>query len=298
MKKPATPAQAYCSQVCLEAEEPLAGTAVRVDVWIMLEYRRAWQAKALNNNTLEAATNSWIEKTVAAFAEQGLVARPQLIRRPQRSDGMALFVARDGQLSGIVVEDEQGLQKLDLLNNTLPAVPGPQYFVCTNAKRDLCCAKFGRPTFAALHKLVPDRVWQTTHVGGHRYAPNVLALPQAELYGRVMASDVPEFLTATEHHRVAVEFLRGNTSYSKIAQSAEHRLLSQNPVATNTASISNPETLKLIRETENSATFSSAKGVTEVSVLPDNKPLRVMPSCGKPQELIYPLVARVRELED
>lgn len=260
---------------------------MQVDVWIMLEYRRAWQAKALNDNTLTALTNSWVETTVAAFAEQGLKARPQFIRRPQRSEGITLLVAQHGKLSGTILDDEQALQKLDLVNSELPTVAGPQYFVCTNAKRDLCCARFGRPTFAALHKQLPDRAWQTTHVGGHRYAPNVLALPQANMYGRVMADDVPNFLNATENNQVATEFLRGNTSYSKLAQTAEQHLL-----ALDSAQAAE---LKLLRESDSSATFATATGVKEVSVKPDSTALKVLPSCGKSEELFHPLVATVQE---
>jgi len=292
MKKQAIDTKSYCSQVCLEAEEPLAGTAVQVDVWIMLEYRRAWQAKALKNNTLAAATNDWLEKTVAAFAEQDLVARPQFIRRPQRSDQIALFVAREGQLGGLSVENEQALLELDLVNNQLPTVAGPQYFVCTNAKRDLCCAKFGRPTFAALHKQIPDRSWQTTHVGGHRYAPNILALPQGAMYGRVMADDVSRFLTNTEKNEVAIEFLRGNTNFSKPAQLAEYSLLNDSKQNTAGSQHEKTEMPKLLGETDSTVTFATAQGVTEVSVEPGEKSLKILPSCGKPEELIYPLVAR------
>lgn len=296
MKKQIIDTKTYCSQVCLEADEPMAGTAVQVDVWIMLEYRRAWQAKALKTNTLEAATNAWIDNTVAAFKAKGLVARPQFIRRPQRQPGIALFVAQQGKLSGLTVEDEQALQKLDLVNLSLPAVAGPQYFVCTNAKRDLCCAKFGRPTFAALHKMLPDRAWQTTHVGGHRYAPNILVLPDANMYGRVMETDVAEFLSATEHKQVAAPFLRGNTAYSKLAQCAEHALLSQRESSLSEKSkvdtaATDTEAHKLLRETDSRVTFSTPEGVREFLVEQAKDSLRILPSCGKPEELIYPLTA-------
>ena len=280
--------QSYCSQICLEANEPLAGTAVQVDVWIILEYRRAWQAKALKDNALNAATNTWIDQTVTAFKDKGLVARPQFIRRPQRSEGIALFVAQQGKLYGLTVEDEQALQKLDLVSLGLPVVVGPQYFVCTNAKRDLCCAKFGRPTFAALHKLVPDRTWQTTHVGGHRYAPNILALPEANMYGRVMETDVAQFLSYTEHKQVALKFLRGNTAYSKLAQCAEHALAADSEEQ-------NAQAHKLLRETDSTVTFSTQEGVREVSVEQAKESLQVLPSCGKPEELIYPLIASIKE---
>lgn len=309
MKKPVIDTQSYCSQICLEANEPLAGTAVQVDVWIILEYRRAWQAKALKDNALNAATNTWIDQTVTAFKDKGLVARPQFIRRPQRSEGIALFVAQQGKLYGLTVEDEQALQKLDLVSLGLPVVVGPQYFVCTNAKRDLCCAKFGRPTFAALHKLVPDRTWQTTHVGGHRYAPNILALPEANMYGRVMATDVAQFLSFTEHNQVALKFLRGNTAYSKLAQCAEHALLLEKENKKESAKEGqskhrdagpeeDAEAHKLLRETGSTVTFSTQEGVREVLVEPAKESLRILPSCGKPEELIYPLIATLNRKEE
>ncbi len=283
----------YCSELCLEANEPLAGTALHVDVWIMLEYRRAWQANALESNTLLDATNEWLKQTVLSFAAQGLVARPQFMRRPQKSAAMQLIVSRGDKLTGIALEREQDLHGLDVLRTELPDIAGPQYFVCTNAKRDLCCAKFGRPTFAALHRAIPDRVWQTTHVGGHRYAPNVLALPVAALYGRVMAEDVPRFLQSTERKQLAHEFLRGRTAYSKIAQVAEHTLARQ--LSTAEVGEQLPADLKLLRESEQTATFATPNGVREVVVQKSDTPLRVLASCGKPAELIYPLIGRLSE---
>ena len=251
----------------------------------MLEYRRAWQAKALSNNTLLDETNEWLKQTVESFAAIGLIARPQFIRRPERSDTMQLLVARDGKISGIAVERETELHSLNLVSTKLPEVAGPQYFVCTNAKRDVCCAKFGRPTFAALHRAVPDRAWQTTHVGGHRYAPNVLSLPQGTLYGRVMADDVARFLQQTERNEVAREFLRGQTLYSKVAQTAEHALATQLAEDGSNA--------KLIRETDSSATFATDKGVHEVEVTASQTAIKIVPSCGKPAEEVRPLIARL-----
>lgn len=251
----------------------------------MLEYRRAWQAKALNNNTLLDETNEWLQQCVESFAAVGLIARPQFIRRPERSDTMQLLVARDGQLHGLALEREQDLHSLDLVSTQLPEVSGPQYFVCTNAKRDVCCAKFGRPTFAALHREVPDRAWQTTHVGGHRYAPNVLSLPQGALYGRVMADDVPRFLQQTECNEIAREFLRGQTLHSKVVQTAEHALATRSTTAATNA--------QLLRETDSSATFATDQGIQEVIVTSSEVAIEILPSCGKSTESTHPLIAHL-----
>jgi len=268
--------QPSCADTCLASGEPLAGTAIRVDVWLMLEYRRAWQAKATDNNTLSPATQSWLNQTVDSFASKGLTARVQFIRRPQRQQGRQLFVARNGQLEGQVVDTDAELAELDLLATQLPALTDTQYFVCTNAKRDICCARLGRPTYAALHQLVPGRAWQTTHVGGHRYAPNILVLPQAALYGRVTPKDVSGFMRTVEAGELDRRFLRGRTTFSALAQVVEAQL--------NTAQ-------ELLAETAESATFATPDGPQTLAVTQDPE-IMVLPSCGKPEKPFRVLRAR------
>ena len=67
----------------------------------------------------------------------------------------------------------------------------PIYAVCAHGTHDACCAIRGRPVAAALDQLRPGRVWECSHVGGDRFAANVLVLPSGVLYGRVVASDRP-----------------------------------------------------------------------------------------------------------
>jgi len=190
---------------------------------------------------------------------------------------MMLFVSRAGRLGGVAVATESDLQQLDVVSTPLPEVKDPQYFVCVNAKRDICCAKFGRPTYAALHEALGGRAWQTTHVGGHRYAPNILALPQSALYGRVMPDDVPEFLAATENNRLARSFLRGQTRYSATAQVAEHAI---------------SDAQELLSETEDQATFATPDGAQTITVGPAAQSMEVLPSCGKGHKTITPLIAQ------
>ena len=100
-------------------------------------------------------------------------------------------------------------------------INAPQYLVCTNGQRDLCCARFGLPVYNALTERVGQRAWQVTHLGGHRFAPNVLTLPDACLYGRVHAGGVDEFLSLTESGAVDFSRLRGRTCYPSVVQAGE-----------------------------------------------------------------------------
>lgn len=63
--------------------------------------------------------------------------------------------------------------------------------VCTHGMRDRCCARFGQPLFREARHLseqgqLPDtRIWQASHIGGHRFAPTAITLPDGRYYGHL-----------------------------------------------------------------------------------------------------------------
>ena len=221
--------RAYCSES--NPAETLAGTADQVDVWLCLEYRPAWKPKALIDNALSAPTRFWISETLAALQAIGLKARPQFIRQPGTdTEDTRLLVSSGGRSFEFSGRGYDFLRELDLADWIQApeklAVNGRelealQYLVCTNGQRDLCCARFGLPTYTALREQVGDRVWQVTHLGGHRFAPNVLTLPDGCLYGRVHADGATDFLATVEAGQVDFGRLRGRTCYSPVVQAAE-----------------------------------------------------------------------------
>src|SRR6056297_44484 len=174
----------------------MIGTADQVDVWLLLEYRAPWKARALEDNDLVEPARRWLDDAVARLAGAGLKARPQFIRRPgDPGDELTLFVGLPGTLVEFSGVGYDFLAAVDLA--AVVADPGAfqcleeaRYFVCTNGQRDVCCARFGLPAYAGVQQRVAERAWQVTHLGGHRFAPNVLVLPQGGVYGRV----VPEGL--------------------------------------------------------------------------------------------------------
>ncbi|KAF8962119.1 Sucrase/ferredoxin-like-domain-containing protein, partial [Flammula alnicola] len=80
-------------------------------------------------------------------------------------------------------------------------------YVCTHGARDCRCGIRGRQVFEALLETVRiarDRnphgpaahikVGEVGHVGGHRYAANVLIFPQGEWLGLIKPEDAPEII--------------------------------------------------------------------------------------------------------
>jgi hypothetical protein len=83
----------------------------------------------------------------------------------------------------------------------------------------------GRPLYDALRReLEPEWVWQSTHVGGDRFAGNVVVLPQALYYGRVEKDDVLGLLDAHAAGRVDLDHYRGRAAYTFQVQAAEHAI--------------------------------------------------------------------------
>jgi hypothetical protein len=94
--------------------------------------------------------------------------------------------------------------------------------VCTHARRDACCARLGRPLVDDLLAVTNQgRVWETTHLGGHRFAPTCLALPSQVVYGRVTSNRVAELAGAVERGEVVPDLMRGRSTYSPALQAAE-----------------------------------------------------------------------------
>ena len=257
----------------------MAGTSDQVDVWLLLEYRPAWKAKALPASDLAPATKDWLQRSVDAFAAQGLRARPQLIRQPELdTDQVRLLVGHGEQLWEFTGTGYDFLQELDLagaLAGATAAAAGarllrePRYFVCTNGQRDLCCARFGLPVYAALREQVGERVWQATHLGGHRFAPNVLVLPAGALYGRVGVAAVPDFVATVDGGGLAFDHLRGRSRYPKHVQAAEALLAEDG--------------LRLLHVDGDAAratvTFAAADGRRQVQVARSD-PEPALTSCG------------------
>lgn len=232
--------QPACSALSLEAGEGLAGTAIQVSAYFLLEYNGPWGAKAFEESDLPQDVKAHLDAQMRSVPG----ARLQLIKRAVagREAGVRFFAAvvneSDPALYAFELTGYEGLLALDLASIISDAeayrgrkVEHPIFLVCTNGRRDPCCARAGVPVFNALEDVVKvgdiPGVWQTTHVGGHRFAANLLCLPEGLLYGRVEPSDLEAILGAHRRQQVYPPNLRGRVCYPDAAQAAEIHLRRQ-----------------------------------------------------------------------
>ncbi len=105
-------------------------------------------------------------------------------------------------------------------------VDGPLALVCTHGRRDPCCAERGRPLATATAAAFPAETWESTHVGGDRFAANMLLFPHGLYFGHVEAVRGPEVVGAYRDGRVVLDRFRGRCSVPMAAQAAEHHVRS------------------------------------------------------------------------
>lgn len=207
-----------CSALAEELGEPLAGTADQRVRWLLVEDRGAWGETAvadLVGADVEAAAKARGMRLVLVrqrSADAAAEARRRAILVDTASRRMAVRSVEPDEVAGLLDAPlEEFGQPFD----------EPIFLVCTNGKRDACCALRGRALANALATRHPDRVWETTHLGGHRFAANLVCLPHGLLFGRVPAADGPALADAYLAGRLDPEHLRGRSAWPPPAQVAE-----------------------------------------------------------------------------
>lgn len=212
-----------CSVAAEGRCDRIGGTAPPSLGFLLIEQPGPWGRLALTASRLDPDVGRAVSARAVAV---GL--RVLLIRRPGRPPARsrrryALVDSRPGQETvrwGDFGADRE-LLDLPLDERAGQATYDPIYLVCTHGRHDACCAIRGRPVAAALAAARTQQTWECSHVGGDRFAANLVVLPHGIYYGRVDAEDVIELVEAHERGEVVPGVLRGRTRWLPAAQAAQ-----------------------------------------------------------------------------
>jgi hypothetical protein len=213
----------FCAETSRDHAEPLHATASRIDTWILIEYRGLWAHDAVDGSTLSRNLKEYL------VSERMRLPRSRIlfVRRSERgsTDGVLAYVARstpsERELRCLELERHDDLVGLDLATAGRP-VDHPLLLVCTHGKHDRCCARYGRPLYDAVREQVEEgSVWQSSHVGGDRFAGNLVVLADGVYYGRVEPAEAWPVVEAALERRVHLPLYRGRSCYGFAAPAAE-----------------------------------------------------------------------------
>ena len=216
----------FCSEVARGAAEPLSATASRVEHWLLVEYAGHWPYEPLDAAVFAGPLGEHLAAQLAGLPRSRLL----LIKRPGGRAHAGIQVVygttteAGGELRGLEVERYEDLLDLDLDASPGRALDHPLLLVCTHGIRDRCCARYGQSLLReVVHHADRDWVWQASHVGGDRFAGNLVVLPEGLYFGRVgdEEGDVVRILEEYRVGRIELSRYRGRSCHTFAVQAAE-----------------------------------------------------------------------------
>ena len=219
----------FCSELSRQRGEPRYGTASVGDVWLLLEYPFWWGKNAFAESALPPAVKAYLHETLARVPRSRLLLIKQ--ERPRRPH-IKFYVVRAREREPFAAEftfdTYDQLLRLDIAAAAGRARAGggdlrdTLYLVCTHGRRDKCCAKFGYPLFKSLRAAGRGDVWQSSHVGGDRFAANLVCFPHGLFYAHVTESEAHTLMSAYGERRLVLGKYRGRACYAQPVQAAEY----------------------------------------------------------------------------
>lgn len=229
-----------CTDASIDRGEPVTATASQVKAWLLIEVHGAWGPDAIEESRLGAHLPPNWRTDLQRGGIRPICIRPA-VRGSEPAQVRVFFViaARPGQTIGRIWTRTIELSEVHYLSQALqgalseeePTLEGWErhgerlVMVCTNGRHDQCCANRGRPV---IRHLVTTRwaqqIWECSHIGGDRFAANILVAPESLYFGRMEPLEAETILGDLENDEITLEFYRGRSTLPYIEQAAEHAL--------------------------------------------------------------------------
>ena len=239
-----------CSVISDVAGASALGTAPAATFWVALEQNGPWGARAATRSGLDPDVGMALERRCKeAGGRFILIRRPRShsdvqVGRPHRVYLAGGLADRPWMVEKSVDDPEELLRvpwaalqggDISAVQESVPELdrsPVPVLLVCTNSRRDICCALRGRPVAVECSVQRPGRVWECSHSGGHRFAPTGVLLPYGQTFARLSSGSAVAALDASARGEVPLELLgtaydRGRSHLTPPAQAAESMVRQQ-----------------------------------------------------------------------
>ena len=216
----------FCSDYARQQNAPLMATATRGDLWFLLEYTGRWGKKAFEESTLPEEVKTHLSEVDARI----LMIRKSGTRRQKTLHFFIVQTApQTPRLYQFELKSYRDILKIDLSSYSDQGAGDPArlrgeplFLVCSNGKRDQCCARYGTEIYKAMAEIDQEAVWLSSHIGGHNKAPVTLFFPHGVNYGNTTPATIRPLVKAYQNRQVGLEHYRGRVCFDEPAQAAEH----------------------------------------------------------------------------
>lgn len=204
-----------CAEQCRQLDATPAGSAPSYAGLLLVELPLPWPSDVSDDPRLATICSA---ASAAGHRVQAIVpARPHareaasVIRYTAPTGAFERFVRLEAEVDG----DDPTDAALGLLSQPVPrditAAEVVDVLICGHGKRDVCCGSTGVPLArqVATTSASGVRVWRTSHLGGHRYAPTALTLPDGRAWAWLDADALSGIVTRSAPAEVAARYDRG-----------------------------------------------------------------------------------------
>lgn len=218
-----------CADAAEERSEPLFGSASHVWNWLLLEQPGSWGSDALMESRIPTETATELRRRARASGIRiVLIRRGVRFSGPERQCYFAQTTETTSRLSHMSFQTLDELMDIDLeavCKGTLP--PGavestaPTFLVCTHGRHDACCSIRGNQVSRVACALPEVDAWECSHIGGDRFAANMICFPHGLYYGRVAPEDVERLVNLYGRGEISLKHFRGRSAFPFATQAAE-----------------------------------------------------------------------------
>lgn len=274
----------FCRDLCLERGEPHQGTGNAPERVLMLAWPRGkWRTPRWESADMSPALAASIHEA----AQSGL--HVALVDKVGESESLPQLTALPESVSADFSSEADLIAAIDayVAGEVFPGTPDPRMtiIVCTDSRRDACCARYGFSTYKALVATAdPEKfnIVQATHIGGCRFAASLVVMPQRQRYGRMTAGQAPAFLEALSRGQIFLPAYKGRTDMPEPIQVAELAALQW--AADNDAPASGVELfhpgLPDTAQDGDELVFSAALGADRLSIRLRARTFHIQGNCG------------------
>jgi hypothetical protein len=213
-----------CADAAEAAGDPLEGTAPPADHWFLVEHPGPWDRYILAGSGIDPAVADPLDRW--ARESNG---RVLLVRKPGRktSAGHRRWFRVDGRAGRESVRTGLFTAEAELVDVVADPGAGDAHddrlvLVCTHARHDTCCAVRGRPLASAIAAALPECTWESSHLGGCRFAAALVLLPHGIVLGSVPAAEGPGVALRYAEGLLPAHGIRGRASLPPVVQAAQH----------------------------------------------------------------------------
>ena len=221
----------FCSFLCRQSGEPLAGTAPFAEHFVFISWpKKYWEYEALESKGgFPTGLKQWMKEKskISGKISIRLASQAKL-----ENDKVELFIyPGKWYYSNVLPKEipevlESHFQHYKTSDFSCKKIEREQIFICTHGRHDKCCAKFGQELADKMRYHVSRQnsdveVWDSSHLGGHRFAATMIDFPTGRAYGHLRADEVPNFLASRKAALVFGAAYRGSVFLSGLEQVAE-----------------------------------------------------------------------------